>query len=153
MNSPEAIQTHNLKINNQIPRKVSTERWANESTLKNVRLFPQEIVLNSEKGRRIRRVCLTGGPCAGKSSALLHVKQALEYEQIHVIIVPEASTLLYTNSLNWRMFCRNNTINFQLGLLKTQLALEGIFTETSKSIEDDKDVLVLCDRGCMDGSA
>lgn len=51
------------------------------------------------------------------------------------------------------MFCKNNTLNFQLGLLKTQLALEGIFTETSKYIEDEKDILILCDRGCMDGSA
>jgi len=70
-----------------------------------------------------------------------------------VVIVPEASNLLYTNSLNWRLFCNNNVVKFQTGLLKTQLALEGIFTETSKHIEDDKDLLILCDRGCMDGSA
>jgi len=72
-------------------RKISTERWSNEASLKNHRLFLQSKV---DTGRKLRRVCLTGGPCAGKSSALSHVKQALEYENIHVIIVPEASTLL-----------------------------------------------------------
>lgn len=105
------------------------------------------------RSKIIRRVCLTGGPCAGKSSSLLHIKQALEYENIHVIIVPEASNLMFTNSLNWRLFCNHSVVKFQTGLLKTQLALEGIFTETAKHIEDDKDILILCDRGCMDGSA
>jgi len=63
--------------------------------------------LKNIKLKKIRRVCLTGGPCAGKSSALAHVKQALEYENVHVIIVPEASTLLYTNGLNWKLFVKN----------------------------------------------
>jgi len=33
------------------------------------------------------------------------------------------------------------------------MALEGIFTDCAKYIEDDRDILILCDRGCMDGSA
>lgn len=44
-----------------------------------------------------------------------------------------------------------------MGLLKTQLALEGIFTELAKELiihdKFKRDVLIVCDRGCMDGSA
>jgi len=135
-----SIETFNIESKeeaikpNIYRRKISAEieTLANESNLKNIRIqqdFPRD---NERKKRKLFRVCLTGGPCAGKSSALLHVKQALEYEKIQVIIVPEASTLLYTCSLNWKLFVKNHTINFQLGLLKTQLALEGIFTETAQ---------------------
>jgi len=44
-----------------------------------------------------------------------------------------------------------------MGLLKTQLALESIYTELARNLYNQpkfkKDVLVVCDRGCMDGSA
>ncbi len=38
------------------------------------------------------KIVLTGGPCAGKSSALLYLKKELEKENIEVYILEETAT-------------------------------------------------------------
>lgn len=45
---------------------------------------------------QIYRIVLTGGPCAGKSTALSHISNRLMSLGFHVFIVPEAATLLIT---------------------------------------------------------
>lgn len=40
------------------------------------------------------RICLTGGPCAGKTTALITLNQSLTDRGFRVFMVPEAATLL-----------------------------------------------------------
>ena len=42
----------------------------------------------------IYRVCLTGGPCAGKTTALSTLRDNLHKIGFNVLIVPEAATLM-----------------------------------------------------------
>lgn len=42
----------------------------------------------------IVRICLTGGPCAGKTTAIASIKQDLTQLGVKVLVVPEAATLL-----------------------------------------------------------
>ena len=42
----------------------------------------------------IYRVCLTGGPCAGKTTALVSLTESLIKEEFNVLTVPEAATLM-----------------------------------------------------------
>jgi signal recognition particle GTPase len=42
----------------------------------------------------IYRVCLTGGPCAGKTTALATLAQSLTDKGYNVLQVPEAATIL-----------------------------------------------------------
>lgn len=42
----------------------------------------------------ITRVCLTGGPCAGKTTALSTIRLRLEQIGYRVLLVPEAATIL-----------------------------------------------------------
>jgi len=42
----------------------------------------------------IIRICLTGGPCAGKTTALATLNQTLSQLGFRVLIVPEAATML-----------------------------------------------------------
>ena len=42
----------------------------------------------------IIRICLTGGPCAGKTTALATLNQVLAQLGFRVLLVPEAATLL-----------------------------------------------------------
>ena len=42
----------------------------------------------------IIRICLTGGPCAGKTTALTTLNQTLTQLGFRVLIVPEAATML-----------------------------------------------------------
>jgi len=56
------------------------------------------------KGRRVRRISddkinltrilLTGGPCAGKSTALAAISQDLTQLGYKVLVVPEAATII-----------------------------------------------------------
>ena len=45
------------------------------------------------------------------------------------------------------------SIEFQKSLMRMQIALEDNFTEIAKLTDSRKQVVVLCDRGLMDGSA
>ena len=38
---------------------------------------------------------ITGGPCAGKTTAMTAIAQALEERHIKALVVPEAATLLF----------------------------------------------------------
>lgn len=38
---------------------------------------------------------ITGGPCAGKTTAMTSIAQALEERHIKALVVPEAVTLLF----------------------------------------------------------
>ena len=42
----------------------------------------------------IVRICLTGGPCAGKTTAIASIKQDLTQLGVKVLVVPEAATQL-----------------------------------------------------------
>lgn len=42
----------------------------------------------------IVRICLTGGPCAGKTTAIADIKQDLIQLGMKVLVVPEAATIL-----------------------------------------------------------
>ena len=46
------------------------------------------------KGSQIHKICLTGGPCAGKTTALTHLQHVLSQKGFRVFSVPEAATLL-----------------------------------------------------------
>jgi len=50
-------------------------------------------VLSASK-HPIYRVCLTGGPCAGKTTALTTITDHLTQKGFKVLIVPEAATLM-----------------------------------------------------------
>ena len=54
--------------------------------------LPEEIVVLDK--RKITKVCLTGGPCAGKTSGLAYLSEKLRDDNIRVFMVPEAATLL-----------------------------------------------------------
>lgn len=44
----------------------------------------------------IFKICITGGPCSGKTSGLIYLAEKLRYHDFLVFVVPEAATLIYT---------------------------------------------------------
>ena len=48
----------------------------------------------SKLNHPIYRICLTGGPCAGKTTALVSIAQVLSQLGFRVLQVPEAATML-----------------------------------------------------------
>lgn len=62
-------------------------------SLKDLGTALPESIIEMEQ-RNITKVCLTGGPCAGKTSGLAYLSEKLRDDDINVFMVPEAATLL-----------------------------------------------------------
>ncbi|MEK7552514.1 MAG: AAA family ATPase [Patescibacteria group bacterium] len=98
-------------------------------------------------------VVLTGGPDAGKTTILSFLRQKLEELGWTVFFVPETATLMINGGLRPRGV-GSNPKEFQLGLLKCLLALEDAFCNMAKIAQSNGErVVVICDRGAMDGQA
>ena len=96
------------------------------------------------------KIVLTGGPCAGKSSALSKLTEALEERGYRVFSVFEASTALSKGKI-----CPSEMIplnEYQGFIIDMQMANEAIFDGVTRYYDPDK-VIIFYDRGIMDGAA
>ena len=109
-------------------------------------------ILGSSK-HPIYRVCLTGGPCAGKTTALTTITLHLTNKGFQVLLVPEAATMMMKGGcfIQTHKMTLMDQVRFQIQVMKSQMTLEDIFLETA--IESDRPTVILCDRGVMDGMA
>lgn len=103
----------------------------------------------------IYRVCITGGPCAGKTTAIAAIKQDLTQLGVKVLVVPEAATILMKGGafIVSTGFTEAQGLLFQKCLMRLQVALEDSFIDIAKLSDKGSDVVILIDRGLMDGSA
>jgi predicted ATPase len=99
----------------------------------------------------IHRIVLTGGPCAGKSTALAHVTGWLSASGLQVYRVPEASTLLLDGGAVVVGATPEQLLTFQRGVLRLTLALEESLLAVARA--SGRKAVLVCDRGAMDGSA
>eukprot|EP01062_Namystynia_karyoxenos_P058896 TRINITY_DN50352_c0_g1_i1.p1 TRINITY_DN50352_c0_g1~~TRINITY_DN50352_c0_g1_i1.p1 ORF type:complete len:451 (+),score=165.92 TRINITY_DN50352_c0_g1_i1:104-1354(+) len=99
---------------------------------------------------RVYRVCLTGGPCGGKSAALANLRRELEEKGYNVFTVPEAATMIFEGG-GRKLFTAGESgcHHFQLELLRMQLVHEDSFISMARAC--GKKAVVLIDRGTMDG--
>jgi CYTH domain-containing protein/predicted ATPase len=99
----------------------------------------------------IKKIVLTGGPCAGKTTALVKITEYFSGFGYKVFNVPEVPTIYST--AGWNYLTPNRDLYYQgeRAILETQLALENQFMQLAKVCE--KPVLIVCDRGAMDISA
>ena len=95
----------------------------------------------------ITKIVITGGPCAGKSTAMSWVESAFTQLGYRVLFVPETATELILGGVS-PVTCGSNA-DFQRCILRLQLEKESIFEEAARTMDCEK-VLIVCDRGCMD---
>ncbi len=101
------------------------------------------------------RVCFTGGPCSGKTTALAHCAQQLSQIGIKTFIVPEARTVLNKGGfvMNDKGMNPERQVKLHINLMRTQMALEDVLTDIAGDFFPDDRVVILCDRGVMDSQA
>lgn len=99
----------------------------------------------------IYRVVLTGGPCSGKTSSLVVLKERFEHLGWKVFVVPEAATTLMNGGISFPELSEEGKFLFQVRIIKTMFHLEETFYEIAKL--SGVKTIILCDRGSMDGSA
>ena len=100
--------------------------------------------------KTITRIVLTGGPCAGKSTAMSWIQNAFTERGYRVLFVPETATELITGGVApWS--CGSN-LDYQCCQMRLQAEKENVFLQAADSMPDEK-ILIVCDRGMMDNRA
>ncbi len=99
----------------------------------------------------IKKIVITGGPCAGKTSAMKRIREVFTPLGWAVIIVPESATELIPNGIApWTL---TSSFDYQMCQIKLQIEKEKIFEEGAKKLKDRDKVLLVCDRGLNDTKA
>lgn len=110
--------------------------------------------LHTPKSTHVVRIALTGGPCAGKSSALERLGEKAKEAGFDLFVAPETATVLFncgfafpTDPTDPRF--DEMVFQFQKNLFKMQLQLERTMTAIAAS--SGRPSIVVYDRGLLDG--
>lgn len=99
----------------------------------------------------IKRIVLTGGPCAGKTTALTRINKHFSALGYKVFTVPEVPTMITQSG--WDYMTHNHAFYYEgeKVILELQLALEDKIMRLAESYAEP--CFVVCDRGTMDISS
>ena len=107
-------------------------------------------IREGEKHMEITKIVITGGPCAGKTTAMSWIQSNFTKLGYTVLFVPETATELITGGVTpWT--CGSN-VDYQKCQMKLQLEKEKIFAQGAATMPVEK-VLIVCDRGALDNKA
>ena len=112
--------------------------------------IPLEELLYSQGNKRninISKIVITGGPYAGKTTALTKIKNYFSTRGYIVLLVSDT-----TNELLYDGVTQHNCgsdYNYRLLQIKLQKAKEKVIEDAAKVMNSDK-VLIVCDRGVID---
>lgn len=126
----------------------STEILIELSNIFNISV--DELLKNDIKKKKITKIVITGGPCAGKTTAMSWIQNKFIKDGYNVVFVPETATELILSGINPNN--TNGSHNFQKTLLELQLNKEKIYYEAVKYLSSEK-ILIIYDRGAMDNKA
>lgn len=96
------------------------------------------------------RLCLTGGPGAGKTEISSYLMQKLEERGYYIFFCPETPTELILNGI--KPGKNLSLVDFQNFVLDKQLAKEKLYDELVNYYPEDK-IIIFYDRGIMDACA
>lgn len=99
--------------------------------------------------KAITRIVITGGPCAGKTTAFGMLEQVLTGQGYKVFVVPETFTDMYNGGIRLTEY---ECVTFQTMLMQYLLYKEEIYSMAAEAVNAEK-VVILYDRGLMDNKA
>ena len=104
----------------------------------------------SNDNKEVHKIVITGGPCAGKSTAFSWIQAEYSKQGYCVVFIPESATEIILAGLSNK---KMSNIDFQLAITRNQILKEKLFEDAIlKNTESDK-ILIVCDRGVLDGKA
>ena len=100
-----------------------------------------------------KKLVITGGPCAGKTSSMEILRAALANIDSCVLFVPEAATDLILSGISPRT-CPS-VLDFQTQVIALQIEREIAADAAADEamLSDGKNAVVICDRGICDSRA
>ena len=98
----------------------------------------------------ITKIVITGGPCAGKSTAMSWIQKHFSQQGWTVLFVPETATEFISGGVApWT--CGTNA-QYQVVQMTLQKEKERLFEQAARTMPKDK-ILIVCDRGMLDNRA
>ena len=95
----------------------------------------------------VTKIVITGGPCAGKTTALTSIQAAFSRLGYKVVTVPEPATEFISNGVTpWEC---SSAEEYQWCQMRVQLTRERAFVRAVDGMDEEK-VLIVCDRGMLD---
>jgi len=91
---------------------------------------------------KAQKIVITGGPCAGKSTAMSRIQEELSQLGYRVFFITESATEFITSGIV------HTLPNFQKNLLEYQLYKEKMYERIAESL--DEKVVIILDRGALD---
>ena len=105
-------------------------------------------------GKKVWWFVLTGGPCSGKTTALARLKKDLTNKGYKVFMIDEAATRIINSGISYKEL---GNYEFQSYIATTQLVNEALIEDAIQkyiALPNSKDdIVIICDRGIMDGKA
>lgn len=101
--------------------------------------------------KEIKKIVLTGGPCAGKTTALVKVIEHFSSLGFKVFTIPEVPTLFSQSGMDYLTSNPQLFYEGEKATLEVQLELENKFIRMAETCTEP--VVIICDRGVMDISA
>ena len=95
---------------------------------------------------QIHTIVITGGPCAGKTTAMSWLQNALTDSGYAVMFIPETCTELNNSGVTARASRTN--FDFQRVQVRYQMLREQIYHQAAEA-SASQEVVVVCDRGSM----
>ncbi len=99
----------------------------------------------------IKKIVLTGGPCAGKTTALVKVIEHFSSLGYKVFTIPEVPTMFSQSGMDYLTDNKDFFYEGEKATLEVQLELEDKFQRIAEQCEEPS--MIICDRGAMDISA
>lgn len=96
-------------------------------------------------GKPIRKVAITGGGCAGKTTFMRIARETAKERGWTVLTIPETPTLVMENGVG--PAGRAPFREFERAILTLQITWEEAFEHVAETMEGAAPVLILCDRG------
>lgn len=102
--------------------------------------------------KKIYKFVLTGGPCAGKTTALSTINNVFTQKGYTVLIISETATELILSGVHPWNSSKQAVLDFEYAITKKQILKEDLYEEIIKTIPNNK-ILVIYDRALLDAAA
>lgn len=105
------------------------------------------------QNKNITKVLITGGQLAGKDTIILKLKSDLEKFGYYVIYTNELAEYIMRHNIRPFGEERIPTILFQDAVFKNQIFIEDLYSNLAKEVSTNKPIVILINRGLLDGAA
>ena len=98
------------------------------------------IEMMEDRKLELTKIVITGGPCAGKTTAMSWIQREFEKKGYKVLFVPETATELITGGVApWT--CGSN-LDYQKCQVRLQKEKESVFEQAARTMDTEKILIV-----------